>query len=57
MVLSDFQCSECSVSVFQRAMPSCVLLLSPEEEEGMDTQGAHELFGSLGAAGAGSGDV
>lgn len=34
-------------------MCSCVLLLSPEEEEGMDIQSPQELYGSLGAVGVG----
>lgn len=36
VVFSDFHCSECSMSVFQRPISSCVCLVSPEEEEAMD---------------------
>lgn len=53
VVFTDFHCSECSMSVFQRPISPCILLLSPEEEEGMGMQSPQELQGSMGAVGAG----
>lgn len=50
VVFSDFHCSECSVSVFQRPMSSCVLLF-PEEEEGMDIQSPQGVIWEPGGGG------